>query len=220
MKILKKSLAVLLAIVFVLSMAACHPKDEVAISVGEYELTSAVYSYYLVMADQAAKSIISSDTKTYNTSDPNFDLYKQTIEGKSYVDYVKAAALEECKYFLTLAKLAGDAKVSLAADEAEYSDAYAEFEWEYYGYGPILEENGVSLATYKNIKRTEALYTKYFQHLYDEGGVKAVDKETIKKTLNDNYQAVYMITHSYSDVKEPNTEEIAKSLANLPVVEE
>ena len=58
------------------------------------------------------------------------------------------------------------------------------------GYGPILEENGVSLATYKNIKRTEALYTKYFQHLYDEGGVKAVDKETIKKTLNDNYQAV------------------------------
>ena len=44
---------------------ACHPKDEVAISVGDYELTSAVYSYYLVMADQAAKSVISSD-KTSN----------------------------------------------------------------------------------------------------------------------------------------------------------
>lgn len=214
MKFLKKSLALILAIVFVLSMTACHPKDEVAMSAGDYSITSAIYSYYLVMADQAAKEIISADPKTYNTADPNFDLYKQTIAGKSYEEYVKATALEECKYFLTLEKLAGEANLSLTADEKAYYDYVAEYNYANYQnyYGPVFEENGIGLETYKRIQRSQALYSKYFEYLYDEGGSKAVSTDTLKKTFADNYLAAYMITHSYSDVKDPDTEEISKSL--------
>ena len=60
MKTLKKALAIVLAVVFVLSLAACHPKDEVAISAGDYKITSAMYSYFLTMADSEAKNIINT----------------------------------------------------------------------------------------------------------------------------------------------------------------
>ena len=214
MKMLKKALAVVLAIVFVLSLAACHPKDEVAVSTGDYTLTSAVYSYYLTMADRSAKYTIST-SDSYNTQDPNFDLYKQTIDGKSYEDYVKAQALEDCYRYLTIAKLADEADVSLTDEEEKNVIGNADYYWSYqYGpmLGPVLVENGVSYDTYKKIMLTEALYSKYFDYLYAEGGTKEVKAEDIKKFFNDNYLGAYVISHSYSDVKDPKTEEIAKDL--------
>ena len=210
MKMLKKTLAVVLAIVFVLSLAACHPKDEVAVSTGDYTLTSAVYSYYLTMADRSAKYTIST-SDSYNTQDPNFDLYKQTIDGKSYEDYVKAQALEDCYRYLTIAKLAAESKVSLTDEEEKNVIGNADYYWAYQ-FGPILVENGVSYDTYKKIMLTEALYSKYFDYLYAEGGTKEVKAEDIKKFFNDNYLGAYVISHSYSDVEEPKTEEIAKEL--------
>ena len=136
MKMFKKALAVVLAIVFVLSLAACHPKDEVALSSGDYKITSAMYSYYLTMADREAKSLI-ANSDDYKTDDASFDLYKQTIEGKSYEEYVKAKAIEGCLRYITLAKLCDEAKLEIDKEDKEGWDSTAEYYWNY-AYGPIL----------------------------------------------------------------------------------
>ena len=210
MKMFKKALAVVLAIVFVLSLAACHPKDEVAVSVGDYTVTSAMYSYYLTMADSEAKSLI-ANSDDYNTEAADFDLYKQTIDGKSYEEYVKAKALEGCLRYIALEKLCDEAKVVISDEDKEGWESTAEYYWTY-AYGAILIENGVSFETYKKIFINDALYGEYFEYLYGAEGTKPVDDESIKEALSENYTAVYMITHSYSDVEERDVDEISESL--------
>ena len=68
MKALKKLLALTLAIFMILSVAACHPKDEVAITVGDVEITSALYMYALLEADSAARSKVDSEIAASSSS--------------------------------------------------------------------------------------------------------------------------------------------------------
>lgn len=210
MKILKKAVALLLAVVFVLSLTACHKKDEVAVWSGDYELTSAMYSYFLVMADSEAKSLINS-SEDYDTQAKNFNYYKQEIDGKSYETYVKDLAMENCLRYLVLEKLCKEADIKLDDETKEGWKSTAQYYWNY-SYGPIFLENGVAYSTYEKIMLNDALYSLYFEHLYDEGGEKAVSADSIKAALDENYSAVYMITHDYSEDEEPDIDAISTEL--------
>jgi hypothetical protein len=210
MNIFKKVVALLLALVFTLSLAACHQKDEIAISAGKYNLTSAVYSYFLTMADSEAKTLI-NNSDAYDTKAKGFSYYKQKIEGKSFEDYVKDLAMEKCLRYLTLEKLGAEAKLTLSdAEKANWKNT-ANYYWNY-AYGAVLLENGVSYSTYEKILLNDAIYNLYFEHLYAKGGEKAVSDKDIKDALSKNYTAVYMISHDYSEEKEPDVDAIAKDL--------
>ncbi|MBQ1186508.1 MAG: hypothetical protein IIX54_02330 [Clostridia bacterium] len=210
MKTLKKALALLLAVMFVLSMAACHPKDEAAITAGDYVVTSAMYSYYLTMADLEAKSLIEANEE-YDTKAAGFSYYKQKIDNVPYEEYVKNKALENSLRYLALEKLCKDAKLEIPAEDIKGMESTADYYWNY-SYGYVLMQNGVSFETYKKIFMNDALYSEYFDYLYGAEGEKAVDAESLKTALTDNYSAVYMITHDYSKETEPDVDAISESL--------
>lgn len=210
MKTLKKALALLLAVVFVLSMAACHPKDEVAISAGDYKITSAMYSYYLTMADLEAKSLI-ANSEDYDTTAKNFSFYKQKIDNVPFETYVKNQAMENSLRYLVLEKLCKEAELKISDEDKKGMESTADYYWSY-SYGPVLIENGVGYETYKKIFMNDALYSEYFESLYGAEGSKAVDAESIKKALGENYSAVYMITHDYSKEEKPDVDAISTSL--------
>ena len=210
MKMFKKALALVLALAFILTMAACHPKDEVAISAGDYKITSAMYSYFLTMADSEAKSIISS-SDDYDTEASGFSYYKQKIDDKPFETYVKDLAIENCLRYIALEKLAEEAELKISDEDKEGWESTADYYWNY-AYGAVLIENGVGFETYKKIFMNDALYSEYFDYTYGEDGEKAVGTDEIKKAMGENYSAVYMITHDYSDEEEPDVEAIANSL--------
>lgn len=210
MKSLKKALAIVLAIVFVLSLAACHPKDEVAISAGDYKITSAMYSYFLTMADSEAKSLINSDNK-YDTKAKGFSYYKQKIDDKPFETYVKDLAVENCLRYIALEKLSKEAELKISDEDKKGWESTADYYWNY-AYGPVLTQNGVGYETYKKIFMNDALYNKYFEFTYGKGGEKEISADSIKKAMQENYSAVYMISHDYSKEEKPNVDEIRKSL--------
>lgn len=210
MKTLKKALAIVLAVVFVLSLAACHPKDEVAISAGDYKITSAMYSYFLTMADSEAKNIINTDDK-YDTKAKGFSYYKQKIDDKPFETYVKDLAVENCLRYIVLEKLSKESELKISDKDKEGWESTADYYWNY-AYGPVLIENGVGYATYKKIFMNDALYNEYFEFTYGKGGEKEISVDSIKKAMQENYSAVYMITHDYSKEEKPNVETISKSL--------
>ena len=210
MKTLKKALALLLAVMFVLSMAACHPKDEAAITSGDNVVTSAMYSYYLTMADLEAKSLIGS-SEDYDTTAAGFSYYKQKIDNVPYEEYVKNKALENSLRYLALEKLCKDAKLEIPAEDIKGMESTADYYWNY-SYGYVLMQNGVSFETYKKIFMNDALYSEYFDYLYGAEGEKAVVAESLKTDLTENYSAVYMITHDYSKETEPDVDAISESL--------
>ena len=208
MKIFKKAVALLLCVAFVFTLAACHGKDEVAISSGDYKITSAMYSYYLVIADGEAKQKVdeSADTKA-----KGFSYYKQTIDGKKFEDYVKDLALEKCLHHITLQKLADEAGVKLSADEEAGYKSTAEYYWNY-GYSTVMSENGVAYSTYEKIMLNDALYALLFEDKYGEKGKEAISDKDIAAALAENYAGVYMLSINYADDEKADTAKLKEEL--------
>lgn len=211
MKIFKKIAALVLVAAFVLSLAGCHPKDETAIISGDYKVTSALYSYYLVMADSEAKSII-DNSDDYDTSKKGFSYYKQKIDGKKFEAFVKDLALENCLKHIAYEKLCDDNKLKLDKDALANAESQAEYYWSYYGYGQIFQQNGVGYETYKKIMVNSALADRYFMSLYDVDGTKAVSADDIQKTLDENYAAVYILSKDYSTEEKPDVDALKADL--------
>ena len=208
MKTMKRVIALLLAAVMLLTLAACHGKDEVAITSGDYEITSAMYSYYLVMADSDAKQKVG---ETADTTKKGFSYYKQTIDGVKFETYVKEQAIEKCLYYITLQKLCDENKIKLDDETVKSYKSTAEYYWNY-GYGNILSENGVSYATYEKLFLNDALYSLLFDHIYGEDGEKAVSDKSISAAFNENYAGVYMLSIDYSEDEKVKVDDLKKEL--------
>ena len=56
MNTLKRVAALLVVAIMILSLAACHPKDETALSIGDVKITSALYMSALMNADGEART--------------------------------------------------------------------------------------------------------------------------------------------------------------------
>ena len=206
MKTLKKLTALILAVAMLCSLAACHPKDEVAISSGEYSLTSAVYSYYLLMADSEAKQKVDEAKGDTNTT-PNY--YKETVDGKPYEQYVREAALDACKQYLAREKMCNEAGVKLSAEQNSNIEANAETYWYSYGYSTMLEPNGISLSTYIKILKNESKYSLYFEQLYGKDGDREIPADDMNKYFADHYVAVWMpVEHDYSSTENADPEKL------------
>lgn len=218
MKNVKRIVALLLALVMAFCLVACHKKDEVAVSSGDFKITSAMYSYYLISADMEAKNYIDDNTDLYDTSAENFDYFKQTIDGKSYTDYVEELAINNCLKAIAYQKLCADNGLTLDAETIASAEYNAEDEWygysayyyygDYYGYQAFMPQNGVSFETFKEVYKINYYGDLYFNHVYGEGGEKEVADADIQKALDENYAAVYLLSKSYtsSDVDDVKAE--------------
>ena len=215
MKNIKKHLSLVLVFVMVLSLTACHKKDEVAISLGEHKITSAVYLTALISAEQEARNIAydnaSANKQTLSTDE---DYYKQTIDGKDFVTYVKDTAIELCKQYLALDKLLAEGKYKLSDEVKAETDQMADYYWNSYGLGQLYTANGISYNSYKQTVLYSMMADEYFLSIYGEGGSKAVSKEDIKTALNDNYVLAYALEGALSsEMKEDEVKKLKDEFA-------
>ena len=188
MKKLFKILAIVFAfVILVSSFAGCHPKDEVAITVGNYNFSSAYYSCALVLAESEARVKVDESLTAAGEKAENVDYSKQTIDGVKFADYVKNKAIEVMKMNAAVKTKLAELNIKLDDDSIYYADYYTNMYWNSYGYGAVLSEYGVSMETY-NQYITDSYYSdKYFTHLYDEGGEKALSEDKLKEILNEKY---------------------------------
>ena len=195
MKTLKKVLAMCLAVIMVLSFAACHQKDEVAVKSGDSTFTSAFYMCALINADMAARTKIdeakaeanSTTSSSTTSSAAATDYFAEKIDGKPFEQYVKETALNTLKRFVYAKKMCDENKLTISAEKKANTDYMTEYYWNYYGYASLFEANGVSLNTYKEYCLYGLYEEMYFLKLYGEGGAKEVSKNEIKDFLYGNY---------------------------------
>lgn len=214
MKTVTKIVALLLVLAMAFSLAACHPKGEVAVSSGDFEITSAMYSYYLVMADMEAQNKIGED-ESIDTTAKDFDYYKQKIDGKPYEDYVKDLALQHCLKAIAYQQLCADKKLELSSDDIANAEYMAQYNWYYYGYNygyqygyaDFLPLNGVNFDTYTNVTKINYYGDVYFKHLYDKGGEKEIAAADIDKAFDENYVGAYIIAENYTEETQKTVKE-------------
>lgn len=208
MKTLKKVLAMCLALVLVLSFAGCHQKNEVAVKAGDDTFTSAFYMCALINADTAARTKIDEakaaekENATSSTTSATTDYFAETIDGKSYEDYVKESALNTIKRFVYVKRMCDENNLTISEQEKNNSLTMTEYYWNYYGYASLFEANGVSLATYKEYTLYSLYEDKYFNFIYGEGGDKAVSDTDIKNFLYSNYVIADVLSASVASKKD------------------
>ncbi len=197
MKTINKIVSLLLVLALGLCLVACHPKDETAVSLGDIKITSAMYSYYLMMADMEAQQRVSDSGVDMTAA--NFDIYKQKIDNKNYVDFVEELALNNCRKAIAYMKLCKDAGLTLDETSISNAEQTSMYYWYYYGYADILPLNGINYETFVEINKINYYGDIYFMHLYDKGGDKEIPEADIMSAMEENFVAAYLIEKTYTD---------------------
>ncbi len=219
MKILTKAFALLLAGVMIFSFAACHEKDEIAVTVknGEQteEFTSAFYLYALMTADneayeKASAQLTDSGVKEEDITEKK--LYAQKLDGKSYVDWTHARAKEIVAEMAAYKIKCDQNKLTLDKDTVANLETQVQQYWTGYGYQSVYETNGVSYETFKKAMTYPAYSTRYFDFIYGEGGEKEVPEKDILTAMEKNFEIANVISVDLSELKD---DEVKKNREKL-----
>lgn len=199
---IKRFLSVLLLLVMAVSVVGCHKKDEIAVKIGDVEFTSAYYMCALINADSEAKTEVDESLSEEELSSEDFDYYSKKIDGKKYVEWVEDTAMKTLKQIAAYKTLCKEAKLEMSESEISNSEYYAAYYWNSYGYSTFFEPNGVSEKTFTQFMVDTSYSSLYFDYLYGKDGEKAVDDETVKNAIYDNFVIADTLEFSFADKTE------------------
>ncbi len=197
MKSFKRLIALTLALLMVLSFAGCHKKDEIAVTIGDVEFTSAYYMCALINADSEAKSKVYEEL-TEEEQQQEIDYYSKKIDDKDFVSWVEDTALDNLKTVAAYKILCKENEIEPSEEDLNNAEMYATYYWSSYGYQAYFEPNGVGEATYKQYMKDSYYAETYFEHLYGAEGEKAISAEDIKTKMTENFITANILSGSYT----------------------
>ncbi|MBQ7288800.1 MAG: hypothetical protein IJW78_03615 [Clostridia bacterium] len=199
MNMLKKLTALIMVAAVCFGLVGCHPKNEVALSVGGKDYTSAFYMCALLQADGEAKSKIDEAYEEKDKDTADIDYYKEKIDKKSYEDWVKDRAVELCRIYAYVETMCDEKEIKISETDLESTESSADNYWNNYGYSTYYGANGVSYETFKEYYTYATLSQTYFLSIYGEDGTDPVAAEDIKTTLSERFILANYITVSLQD---------------------
>ena len=215
MNCFKKAIAAVSVMLIALTAAACHPKDEVAVTVGDVKFTSAYYMCALINADSQAKSKV-KESLSDDKSSTDVDYYSKKVDDKDFVKWVEDTALETLKEIAAYKTLCKENKLEIPDDEKTQAETHADYYWSSYGYSAYFEPNGVGQSTYKQYMLDSYYSNLYFKHLYGAEGTKAIDSETVKQKMYDNFVIADLLQVSFSS-KTDDEKTLLKEKVHMPM---
>lgn len=197
MKIVKRITALIMVAVLSLSLVGCiHKKNEIAVTIGDTEFTSAYYMCALVNANMEAKQKV-NEMLTADEQKEDINYYSKKIDKKSYVDWVEDRAIEILKEIATFKALCAENKVKLTAELKTEAEQNVATMWDYYGYSAYYEPNGVSRDTFLKFTEDNFYSEAYFMSVYGKGGTKEIAEDKVAKEITDSYIIVDKISINY-----------------------
>ncbi len=207
MKMMKKLVSVLLVLLVVFSFTACHKQNEVAVTIGGVEFTSAMYSYALLSADGEARGIVDeqlaaekeeSESKETTTEAVNY--LAQKIDDKTFEQWVEDRAIELLSEWAAYELLCKENNLTLDEETIAEADSYAQYYYSYYG--AIYSANGIGEETYKKMMYYDSYLSEYFDFLYGKEGSKAVPEDDVKNSFNASYRVALILQTDISQMDE------------------
>ncbi len=199
MNLLKKMTAALLAVLMLASFAACHPKNEVALTIGDVDITSAMYMCFLIQADGEARDAVDKANADNTDYDSNtVDYYAQKVDDTDFSAWVKNRAQEVAAEYAAYMTMFKDRELTLSDEDQSMIDTYVNHYWNTYGYSQMYEPNGVSLSTYKEYFSYSYKSKACFMSVYGADGTDPVADEEVRSTISANFAPVNVLTLSYS----------------------
>ncbi len=199
MKTTKRLLAAGLVLAMLCAFTACHKKNEIAVTVGEEEFTSAYYMCALINADSEAKSKVQETLTDEEKQATDIDYYSKKVEDKSFVKWVEDTALENLKKIAAYKALCKENKLEISEEDRNNAETYADYYWNNYGYSSYFEPNGVGQETYKKYMLDSNYAATYFEHIYGAEGTKAIAADALKTKMLENFQLADKLDVTFSE---------------------
>lgn len=213
MKNFKRIFASALVLVMALTVAACHPKNEIAVTVGDVEFTSAYYMCALINADSEAKSKVQEELSD-DESSTDIDYYSKKVDGKDFVTWVEDTAMDSLKKIAAYKTLCKENDLEISEEDASNAETYASYYWSNYGYSSYFEPNGVGENTYKQYMKDSYYSSVYFEHLYCKDGTKEIAADTVKSKMYETFVIADMLQASFSEKSEDEITQIKDKFNN------
>ncbi len=182
--LLKRVMSLALCLMLVLTFAACHKPGETALTVDGEAFTSGFYACAFLAAYNEAQNRVYEEATEKGENVTSLNYLQQTIDGKTYSDWVKSRAIDICKQMMAAKKLCEQNNVS-TADYLESAKENAKTQWN--SSREYFEKNGIGLQSYQTFCAYEQYATAYFDYLYGKEGPKEVTEDTLKEYVKENY---------------------------------
>ncbi len=216
MKLFKKIAAIVLIAVMALTVCGCHKKNEIAVTIGDYEYTSAYYMCALINAYAEGQDEVYASLSEEEQQSDDVDYSKKKIGDKSFNEWVKDRAIEILKTVSYYKAESEKNDVKIEGENKQASEYYASMMWQ--NYEALFSPNGVSEKTFSKyfIEGAPSMMTDYvlamygiappndyeelyFQYLYGKKGPKEIAIKDVKKELYNNYLVADIIEITFSE---------------------
>lgn len=204
------------ALALALTASLCGCDNGYIMTVEDIAIRNGVYlSFQQTAYNEAYGKIRERNSDNSDSSDGSVsetDVFKETIEGKSASEWIKAETMKQVRKFAAVQKVCGENGISLTEEEIAEANADLQKSWDEenlyvqyaLGFDTLSEyytSLGIGLESLKEIRRANMLSDKLFMYYYGADGLYPVTEDEINGYLAENYAAVKMLALNYKDYK-------------------
>lgn len=175
MNFIKKIVAAALSLSMLLSLTACSDTTW-AVDYSGKQLSAGMYILYEMSAYSAASQAV---------EDKEADMFKQQIDGVDVTEWIRNETLKSCDQYMAIENKFEELGLSLSEQDIAIVNNIVANQWP--SFQTTYEKNGVSMDNYRAVMENSRKSLAIFSAYYDEGGIEAVDIESIRTDFFDNY---------------------------------
>ena len=197
----KTIIAAILFAAAAMSASSCSTSQTYPLTIDGEQIRAGIYIFEQQAAINAAKDKIAEEQPDLDTSGADFDFTKQTVEGKSFTDWVNEKAVEYCVDYIAEKRLFAENGLSLTAEQNKSVKDNVNALWDEENYyaqvlygtssvGEYFEKLGVGRQSFRDLQEASEMREVLFDHFYGEGGSLAATADEINAKLESDYAAV------------------------------
>lgn len=181
--------------------ASCAFEQTYPLTIDGEKIRAGVYILEQQNAVGEAVNKLNEEQPDLDTTAEGFSYLKQTVEGKSFGDWVNDKTVENCRNYVAVNRLFDQYGLTLPEEDIANINANVKQAWTeenmyaqyYYGVniiGDYYEKLGVGEQSFKDAQIESSKREHLFDHLYGEGGELAATQDEINAKLTSDYITV------------------------------
>lgn len=201
MKLTKRTAAAFLCGALAVTAAGCGNTTGTALTIDGEEIRAGIYIYYQMDALNEAASILGKEQPDLDMYAEGFDITEQTVEGVNVEEWIKNKTIDYCKTYVAVNKTFDEYELTLSKEkQSEINDyvngiwteenSYAQYIYGVDVIGEYYEKLGIGQQSYKDVTAMSYKQDAIFEHIYGEGGEKAVPSEEIDTKVATSYALI------------------------------
>ena len=198
---MKNTILAVLCGAMIAGAGSCASGQTYPLTIDGEKIRAGIYILEQQNAVGEAVNKISEEQPDLDTSAEGFSYLSQTVEGKSFSDWVNEKTIENCRGYVAVNRLFDQYGLTVSEDEMSNINSNVKQLWTeentyaqyYYGVsilGEYYEKLGIGEQSFKDMQIESTKRSQLFDHLYGEGGELAATEEEINASLTSDYIAV------------------------------